>query len=81
MGRAADAHANWVLQSCALKTLYFGRHSGREEIRMSSFSGQHFQDLVQDRAEVEVEQAIGFIEDHIFEVLERKSLGILEVVK
>ena len=81
MGGAADANADWVLQSCALKTLYFGRHGSREEICVSSFSGQYFQDFVQDGAEVEIEQAISFIEDHVFEVLEREALGILEVIK
>lgn len=46
----------------ALEGFDFGGHGCGEEVGATVF-GQDFEDLVEDGAEVEVEEAVGFVHD------------------
>lgn len=68
MRRTRYAHTHGALESGALQALDFGAHGCGVEVGASSFTWYHFEDLVDDGAEVEVEEAVGFVEDEVFEV-------------
>lgn len=42
---------------------------------------ENFEDFVEDGAEVEVEEAVSFVHDKVFEVAEGEAFGIFEVVE
>jgi len=78
---AGNGHTDGVLESCALQALDLGRHGCREEVGVATISGEHAQDLVEDGAEVKVKQAIGFVENHVFQVLEGEALCVLKMIQ
>ena len=63
-----------VLQIAARQTLNFWRESGREQQR-GALLGQETQDALQVRQETNVEHAVGFIEHHIFHLIENGIFG------
>lgn len=48
---------------------------------MPSLPRENLQDLVQYGAKVKVEQSVGFVENHVLEVLQGEALGIFQVVE
>ncbi len=78
VGRDGDPQR--VRERGALEGFDFGRHRGGEEVG-ASFAREDFEDLVQDRAEVEVQQPVGFVHDQVFEVAEREAFRVFEVVE
>ena len=67
----------------ALQGFDFGGHGGGEEIGVPAGGGvgKLFEDFVDDGAEVEVKQAVGFVHDEVFELLEAEAFGVFEVVE
>lgn len=76
-----DGDAQRVGERGALQRLDLGRHGGGEEVGAPLAAREHFEDLVEDGAEVEVEQAVGFVHDEVFEVAQREAFGVFEVVE
>ncbi|KAJ4307616.1 hypothetical protein N0V94_009674 [Neodidymelliopsis sp. IMI 364377] len=78
---AGDGDADGVLQGGTLEGFDLGGHGGGEEVGVAAVTGQDLEDLVEDGAEVEVEQTIGFVEDHVLEVAQREALCVFEMVE
>jgi hypothetical protein len=76
-----EARGTYILKSGTLQTLYFGGHGGTEEVCVSSVSWDHFENLVEHWTEIQIKQAVCLIEDQVFQVLERETLGIFEMIE
>jgi hypothetical protein len=76
-----DGDADGVLESGALQGLDFGGHGGGEEVGVARVAGEGLEDVIEDLTEVEIEEAVGFVEDEVLEVLEREAFGVGEVVE
>lgn len=76
----ADLDAQRVAEGGALETLDFGGHGGREEVG-AALTGEDFENFVEDGAEVEVEETVGFVHDEILKGAEREAFCVLQVVK
>ena len=56
-----DTDADGVLEGGALQGFDFRGHCCAEEVGVAAFSGEDFEDFVEDGAEVEVEESICFV--------------------
>ena len=57
-----DLDSDGLVQTCSLQLGDLGRHGSREKVGVS-FLGNHFQDLVNDRPEIHIQQSVGFVHD------------------
>lgn len=77
LGGHGDAHR--AVERGALQLLDLVGHGGGEEEGVA-LAWDHAQDLVELRAEVEVQQPVRLVHDKILEVLQAEALGVLQVV-
>ena len=59
-----------------MKGFHFAGHGGGEQVGASLLAWEDFEDLVEDGAEIEVEEAVGFVHDEVFEVPEGETFGV-----
>jgi hypothetical protein len=48
---------------------------------VSPFSWKDLEDLVEDWTKVEIEQAIGFVKNHVLQMLQRETLGVFKMIE
>jgi hypothetical protein len=58
-----DLELNWVAERCTLELGDLGGHRRREEVGVSLLPGDDFEDVVDDRSKVEVEQPVSLVHD------------------
>jgi hypothetical protein len=88
-----DLDSDGLVQTCSLQFGDLGRHGSREKVGVS-FLRNHFQDLVDDRSEIHIQQSISFIHDllvsydfgsvciahEVFERFQRESLSVFQMI-
>ena len=74
-----DGDAERAGERGALEGFDFRRHGCGEEVG-AAFAWEDFEDLVEDRTEVEVEESVGFVHDQVFQVPEGEAFRVLEMV-
>ena len=78
VGRHADLEG--ISQRGALEGLDLAGHGGGEE-EGAAFAGEELEDLFEDRTEVHVEEAIGFVHDQVLHAAQAEALGLFQVVE
>jgi hypothetical protein len=48
---------------------------------VAALSGEDLQDLVEDGAEIEVQEAVGFVHDEVLQVAQREALCVFEMIQ
>lgn len=80
VGGIGDGDLHGGLEGGTCEVVEFGGHGGGEK-HGAALAGQDLEDLVEDRAKVEVEETVGFVHDEVLEGLEGETAGIFEMVE
>lgn len=81
MVAGGDGYSERILEGGTLEGFDLGRHGSGKERCASFFAWEDSEDFVDDRAKVEVEESICFIEDKILEMAEGKAFGVFQMIE